>query len=295
MSGVSPASRRSRSRSSFQAPTEARSSGRPGRLRTTTPAVRRRSRVASGSATSQATSVLSPRGATVWPASSSRRASVAACSRPRREHLVEAVALEHLQRAERQRRGLARERRRVVAAGVGLVGRLEPARGVLEGDVAGGDRPDPLAPAGGDVEHPGAVAAAQPLLARGRVGGAVERLHVDRHGAGALRAVEDHGHVDLRQLLRRELARDPADVRADHERRGGAHRVRELAERDEPDRRRRDRARPSAARSRPGAPGRRRRSRRPARGPSRPSPRRSPRSWRSSARRPRRRAPITRA
>ena len=291
VSGVSAPSRRSRSLSSFQAPTEARSSGRPGRLRTTTPASRE--------------AVARGLGVGVLPgderAVAARGDGVAGLLQPLRPAPRPARGRGRAPRRSRgarappARRATApRPRARTTACRSG--GRRAcratrarawcPRRRCSWGRSAGSARAS-----GGDVEHPGAVAAAQPLLAGGRVGGAVERGHVDRDGAGALRAVEDHGHVDLRELLRRELAGDPPDVRADHERGGGADRVRELGERDEPDRRAavaRGLQRPDHARvllvggddlvAR-------------ARGPSRPSPRRCPRSWRSSARRPRPRRP----
>src|SRR4051794_2619139 len=72
--------RRSRSVSSFQAPTDARRYEVEGRLRMTIPSAPSRSRVASGSSSSHDTSVVSPRGATVRPRSRRRSASVAACA-----------------------------------------------------------------------------------------------------------------------------------------------------------------------------------------------------------------------
>ena len=96
LAAQSAASRRSRSLSSFQAPTEARRYGVRGRLRMTTPAAASRSAVAGGSGSSQATSVVA-----------SRRRHRAAPLRqrvgePRREprrplvHGVEPVALQQL-------------------------------------------------------------------------------------------------------------------------------------------------------------------------------------------------------
>ena len=70
----------SMSPSLVQAPTEALTYGRPGRWRTTTPEPSRRSATASGSRSSQETSVVRPRGATVRPLSRRRSASRSAPS-----------------------------------------------------------------------------------------------------------------------------------------------------------------------------------------------------------------------
>ena len=100
-----------------------------------------------------------------------------------------------------------------------------------------------------DVQQPGAVGPAQPLLAGGGVGGAAQRVDVDRHGAGALRAVEHDRHVELGQRGGRELAGDPRDVRAGDERGARGHGVGDVAQRDGPDRRAAARGRRAAARS----------------------------------------------
>ena len=55
--------------------------------------------MASGSGSSQATSVLSPRGATVWPASCEPAGQLGGLRAAAGEDVVEAVALEHLERA----------------------------------------------------------------------------------------------------------------------------------------------------------------------------------------------------
>ncbi len=78
----SAASRRSRSSSFDHAPTETRTSCVPGRLRTTMPWSRRRSRVGSGSGSSKATSVVWPRCGTARPWASSRSARPAASAGP---------------------------------------------------------------------------------------------------------------------------------------------------------------------------------------------------------------------
>ena len=207
---ASAASRRSRSDSSFQAPTEARRYGVPGRLRTATPASRepvaRRPR---GSGSSQRHERR--RGArrdACGRRSASRSASSAARSRRAGVDGVPARAPRaRRSAASRERRRLAREPACRSGARRSCSARLEAARGVLEGEVAGRDRAHALAELRREVEHPGAVGAAQPLLAGGGVGGAAERLDVDRHRAGALRAVEDHRHVDARPARRARARR----------------------------------------------------------------------------------------
>ena len=174
--------------------------------------------------------MLRPRGATVWPARPQRGGEGVGQIGGALDHVVEAGRGEHLVGAQRERDRLARDRR-VEAAPTGTEGRLQPAGGVRERHVAGRDRAHALAELRVQPQQPGAVRAAQPLLARGGVGHAAERLDVDRHGAGALRAVEDHRDGHRGQLLRRELARDPVHVRGGHERRGRADGVGELGER----------------------------------------------------------------
>ena len=97
----SAASSRSRSSSLDHAPTEARTSGVPGRLRTTTPRVARRSRVASGSSSSHATSVVWSRGATVQPAVREPLGELRGQRRPVREHGGEVGRAQHVERGER--------------------------------------------------------------------------------------------------------------------------------------------------------------------------------------------------
>jgi hypothetical protein len=72
-SAADAASSRSLSESSFQAPTDVRSSPRPGRSPTITPPAASRSRLSSAAASAQATSVVTPRSLTAWPARAARR------------------------------------------------------------------------------------------------------------------------------------------------------------------------------------------------------------------------------
>ena len=216
-----------------------------------TPASASAARVAGGSASSQETSVVSARGATTRPRSREPLGEVGGERGGAAVHLGPAVALERLDRGEREGDDLAGERRRVVAGGLVLERRVEAGRRAREAHVARRDRAQLGAERGGEVEHAGAVGAAQPLLAGGGVGGAVQRGHVERDRAGALGAVEHHRHVDLGERRRGDLAADPGDVRAG----------------DEPGPRARPRRRRRAAR--PSARPRRGRAR-PCSGPSRP-------------------------
>ena len=103
--------------------------------------------------------------------------------------------------------------------------------GVVEVGVAATRDRQALAQRGADVEHARAVGSAQPLLPGAGVGVAAERVDVDRHRADALGAVEQHRHVELGELRRREQPAHPADVRAGDQSRARADRVGELAER----------------------------------------------------------------
>ena len=69
-----------------------------------------------------------------------------------------------------------------------------------------------VAPGRGDVEQTGTDRAAEPLLARCRVEGTAELADVGRDRTGALRSVEQHGHVDGREIGGRR-ARGPGDLR----------------------------------------------------------------------------------
>ena len=138
---------------------------------------------------------------------------------------------------ERERGRLARQRGGVEAAGVARRLRSRPGVAVLEGHVARRDRAHALAERRLDVEHPGpvrrrtATSGRPPRTPRSRARG---RRPAPRR---ALRAVEHHRHVDLRQRGGRDLARDPGDVRAGHQRRPRVHRVGDLAQRHGTDRR----------------------------------------------------------
>ena len=204
-------SSRSRSRSSFHAPTEARTSERPGRSRTTTPGV--------------GEPVARLLGERVLPADERRRAArhhgaaalaqrVGEPARVRdraRLDLLPAGGLEQLDRRERERDGLARERRRVEARGGVLEAALEARRRRRSNDeVAGLTSCELLRERGVEPEEAGAVGAAQPLLAGRGVGDAAERARVDVDRAGALRAVEDHRDVELGQRRRARPRRRPS-------------------------------------------------------------------------------------
>ena len=151
-------------------------------------------------------------------------------------HGREPGAGDHARGRERECGRLAGERRRVVAARVGDDLGVQALRRVTKADVARRERAHAVAQGGGDVEHPGAVGAAQPLLPGGRIGGGAEGGDVDRDRARALRAVEDHRHVDVRERGRSELARDPGHVRDRDERRRGADGVGDVRDRHRADR-----------------------------------------------------------
>ena len=115
--------------------------------------------------------------------------------------------------------------------------RLQPGIGVEQVAEAASAHLHLLAQARAEVEHAGAVRSAQPLLAGAGIGVAAQRVHVHGDRADALRAVEQHGHVDLRELRRRRGAADPAHVRAGHQPSAGADlvgdpRQRHFADRD---------------------------------------------------------------
>ena len=134
-------------------------------------------------------------------------------------------------RGEREGCRLAREGRGVVGARVGERLGGEPGAGLDEVAVGRAGRGEALLPLGSDVEQAGADRAAQPLLAGGGVERAAERAGVDGDRARALRAVEQHGHVDLGEGGRRRGAREPADVRAGDQLGVGSDRVGQVGER----------------------------------------------------------------
>ena len=175
-------SRRSRSDSSFHAPTEARSSARPGRLRIDDAGggepVARRPRRRSSQAHERRRAARgtrsSPRSRS---ASANRRASAAA----RACTVVPAGRLEQRERGERRSRpprassdGVSKR------AAVSLKLAVEARRSRRRSSCSRGDQRDALGERRVDPEEAGAVGAAQPLLARGGVGDAAEPVHVDR-------------------------------------------------------------------------------------------------------------------
>ena len=107
--------------------------------------------------------------------------------------------------------------------------RVEARVRVREVGVAAPRDAQALAQLRADVEHARAVGPAQPLLPGAGVGVAAERAHVDGDRADALRAVEQHRHVDLGELGGRERAAHPADVRAGDEARARPDRLGDLA------------------------------------------------------------------
>ena len=139
------------------------------------PASARRSRVASGSASSNDTSVVSPRGATVRPASSRRAASRAASEVARSWTVGPAVRRQDVVGGERAGDRLGADARRVVATGVGVQLGGQAVAGVLEVHVGGAHRRHARLPLGRHPQHPAADRPAHPLLAGARVEGASER------------------------------------------------------------------------------------------------------------------------
>ena len=143
-----------------------------------------------------------PRGATSSPRSASCRPAA-----PR------APALACSRRAPRPRARRARRApRRAGAAGKPMSKRRAScearsrASRVLERRVARPRRRQLRDAVAAHVEVAGAVRPAQPLLARGGVEVAAERVHVDRHGAEGLGAVEQHGRAGARQAPCRSRA-----------------------------------------------------------------------------------------
>ncbi len=108
---------------------------------------------------------------------------------------------------------------------------IESVVGVGEVRVAAPGDAQALAQRGADPQHAGAVGAAQPLLPGAGVSIAAERVHIDRDGADALGAVEQHRDVEPAELGWRERAADPADVRAGDEPRARADCFGELCKR----------------------------------------------------------------
>ena len=146
-----------------------------------------------GSGSSQATSVVSPRGATTHRRrADGRRARRPATSRARGPRPSPPPPAP---------RGRPRPRRTpwpaapgVVAARVGLQ-RIQAAGRPQQVAERRAQRLQALAPFGRERQQAGADRPAEPLLPGTRVEGAAERPHVDRDRADALRAVEQHGHA----------------------------------------------------------------------------------------------------
>ena len=83
----------------------------------------------------------------------------------------------------------------VVRAGVRPRVGVEAGGRILEVRVGRADRREAVAPRRGDPQHAGADRAAQPLLPGARVERAAQLGEVDRDGADALGAVEQHGDL----------------------------------------------------------------------------------------------------
>ncbi len=196
----------------------------------------RRVRSPSGSGLENDTSVLSPRWETARPllanSSASRAACTIACSCTAAQPAPSSV------RTARQgcRERLGAQRERVEASAVLVQPRVEPCPRVEQVSVAATAHLQALSEGRGDVEHAEAVWSAQPLLSGTRVGIAAERAHVYRHGPDSLGAVEHDGHLQLRQLRRRQPAAHPAHVRARHQPCALCHRLGDACERDRPNR-----------------------------------------------------------
>ena len=180
--GPSAPSSRSRSLSSFQAPTDARSHGRPGMLRSDDARPRRAaSRSPSGSSLAKDTSVVCAARGRLAAALGEQlaRAARPACARARAPPASRRDS-SSVDRGQRAGERLGAQRRRVEAARVLVQPRVQPGVGVGEVGVAAPRDRQALAQRRADVQHAGAVRAAQPLLPGARVGVAAERRHVHR-------------------------------------------------------------------------------------------------------------------
>ncbi len=138
---------------------------------------------------------------------------------------------QHLDRRQCRRDRLGVQRKRVEAPRILVQRGLDAGGGVGEVAVAAPGDAQALAQPWRHIEHARAVRTAQPLLTGARVGVAAERVHVHRHRAHALGAVEQDRHLELGQLRRREGPAHPAHVRAGHEPRARVHRFGQLAQR----------------------------------------------------------------
>ena len=220
-----------RSRSSFQAPTDARSHGRSGMLRTITPCSASSARSLHGvGAGERHQRAVAARGGCAAVFGEHRHQARGERARVL-VHCGPAGGLEHADGGERAGGGLGVQRHRVEAPRVLVHLRVEPGVGVGEVDVAASGDAQTLAQRGADPQRPGAVRSAQPLLPGAGVGVAAERVHVHGDGADALGAVEQHRHVELAELGGRQRAADPADVRAGDQPRARTDRVGDLRER----------------------------------------------------------------
>ena len=187
------ASRRSRSSSEDQAPTEARTSPLPGSWRTTTPpsamafTARVGVRIAPGDERGVAARCHLAGRARLSP-SASVRASGSRASWTSAQPASASSSID----AERPGGGMSgRERPGRGAAHPRAAAGRAPAR-VLEALEPGHARRHVARGAPAHVEAAGAVGAAEPLLAGRRVEVAAELAHVDRHRAEPLGAVEQH-------------------------------------------------------------------------------------------------------